>query len=78
MLAQRVITWTEEWKEQGVIEGLAKGQARSILMLLETRGVAVPEAMREKITACRDADQLDLWFRRAITAASIEELFSDS
>ncbi|MBL7500120.1 hypothetical protein I6A84_06835 [Frankia sp. CNm7] len=55
-------------------EGLAKGEGRSLLTVLETRRVAVPAAAREQILSCTDLDQLDAWLRRAVTATTIDEV----
>ncbi|MDT3440112.1 MULTISPECIES: hypothetical protein [unclassified Pseudofrankia] len=52
----------------------ARGVARSVLTLLEERGVAVPAEIREQINACTDSDQLDLWFHRAVTATTASDV----
>lgn len=57
------------------LEGKAEGKATLILRLLESRGVAVPEDDRERITGCTDLDVLDRWFDRAITAPDADALF---
>jgi hypothetical protein len=56
----------------------AKGKAESILMVLETRGIAVGEAQREEILRCHDLDRLDRWLRRATLASSAGEVTSES
>ncbi|WP_028812378.1 hypothetical protein [Streptomyces flavidovirens] len=58
-------------------EGRAEGRAEDILKLLSKRGVAVPDDTRDRITACTDPDTLSVWFDRAITATSAEELFTE-
>jgi hypothetical protein len=45
-------------------------------MVLEARGVEVPDDVRARITRCADLDQLDGWLRRAVTADSAQDLFS--
>ncbi len=57
-------------------EGRAEGQAKSILRLLDRRGVPVSEADRDRITSCTDLAVLDRWFDRAITATTTDEVFA--
>jgi hypothetical protein len=38
------------------------------------RGVAMPTDVRDRIIACTDLDQLDIWLRRAATATYIHEV----
>jgi hypothetical protein len=37
----------------------------------------VSEAVRERILACTDVDQLDIWIRRAVSATSADEVVRD-
>lgn len=61
----------------GEARGEARGEGRAVLTVLEARGVAVPEAVRERILACTDLAQLDVWLRRAVTASAAEEVVSE-
>jgi len=54
--------------------GAAEGEARAILTILAARGLSVGDDVRERITACTDLDQLDRWTRRALSAASAEDV----
>ncbi len=63
-------------KEEGIIEGEAKGKAESILSLLSIRGIDVSDKAKEKILACQDPDLLNTWFHRAVNANLEHELFS--
>lgn len=56
-------------------EGRAEGRAKDILLLLAHRGVEVTEEDRERIVGCGDLEVLGRWFTRAITAASVAEVF---
>lgn len=58
-------------------EGRAEGRAEDIILLLTKRGIPVPEEARDRITDCTDLDTLSVWFDRAITATSAEELFAE-
>ncbi|MEV0260650.1 hypothetical protein AB0I49_04815 [Streptomyces sp. NPDC050617] len=64
--------------EETYLRGKAETEAQLILQLLEGRGVPVPESVRERVTGCTDLDTLNRWFDRAITAASAEELFTET
>jgi hypothetical protein len=57
--------------------GEARGEARSVLLVLESRGIPVPDAIRERVLASVDTAQLDRWLRRATVAATIEDVTSE-
>ena len=64
----------QELEARGKAEGKAEGEASAVLTVLDARGVHVPEAIRDQILACTDLDQLDAWLRRAVTAATADEV----
>ncbi|MFF8192409.1 hypothetical protein ACF05L_16445 [Streptomyces bobili] len=41
------------------------------------RGVEVPDAVRERVTACTDLEVLRAWFDRSLSVVSAEELFAE-
>jgi len=55
---------------------VSRGEAKAVFTVLEARGIAVPDAARERVNGCRDLAQLDTWVRRAATAATIDDLFA--
>jgi hypothetical protein len=65
-------------KAEGRAEGRVEGVASSILAILEERGIAVSAAQQEKILHCSDFDRLNRWLRRAVLAASTDELTAES
>ncbi len=65
-----------EGRVEGRVEGQAEGEAKAVLRMLDARGIAVPEDVRERIIKCSDLDQLDTWVIRAATANTIENLFA--
>lgn len=67
----------DEGRAEGRAEGRVAGRAEDILDAFEVRGIDVPEAVRERITTCQDAETLRRWHRRAVIAASAEEIFAD-
>jgi hypothetical protein len=67
----------EEGRREGHGEGLAEGEARALLTALRVRGIAVPDAARERILAVKDPDRLERWLERAIVASSLDEVIDD-
>jgi len=55
----------------------ARGAQRMILKILTTRKLPVTDVARERLAACTDGDVLDRWAERAVTAATIDEVFAD-
>jgi hypothetical protein len=74
-------TWSEV-EERGEARGLKKGRkegrvqeaARAVLTVLRVRGVAVPDAARERILAEKDPRRLERWLAKAAVAASVAEV----
>jgi hypothetical protein len=66
---------------KGMAEGIAQGEAKrgatDILRILKSRGLSPTRAQRELIESCDDLAQLDTWFDRALTAATIAMVFED-
>ncbi|MFI7297938.1 hypothetical protein [Streptomyces sp. NPDC050121] len=57
-------------------EGRAQRGAEDIVLVLEARGLDVPDEIRERITGCDDPNLLRRWLTRAVTAASAEDIFT--
>ncbi|MEV0633023.1 hypothetical protein [Nonomuraea wenchangensis] len=57
---------------------IAKGEANAIFLILEGRGLAVSDEVRDRILSCHDHDVLDAWVLRAITVETAEALFDRS
>ncbi|MEM9462299.1 MAG: hypothetical protein AAGF11_49560 [Myxococcota bacterium] len=60
-----------------VSEGRAEGEAKALLLVLESRGLVVSDEARARITACTDIEQLDAWLSRAASADSVDAIFGD-
>ncbi|WLW53612.1 hypothetical protein [Streptomyces sp. YU58] len=63
--------------EEKYLEGKALGEAKGILRVLEVRGLAISDDVRERITTCTDLDRLDDWLVRAGTVSRAEDLFTE-
>ncbi len=61
----------------GRAEGRAEERAKSILAVLEARGIKIGAGQQQRVLACADLDTLDRWIRRAATVAKADELFHD-
>ncbi|MBK8258199.1 MAG: hypothetical protein IPK82_36720 [Polyangiaceae bacterium] len=48
------------------------------MRILERRGIAVPGEAREKILTCTNTSQLETWLDRALTAAAIDDVLTES
>ncbi|MBK8252651.1 MAG: hypothetical protein IPK82_08275 [Polyangiaceae bacterium] len=68
-------TWLDT---QVTSRGKAVGEATALLRILERRGIAVPAEAREKILTCTTTAMLETWLDRALTAAGIDEVLTDS
>ena len=77
MLAERVIEWTRDWKQQGLEEGLQQGKIvsarESVLATLELRFGPPPAAVVETVNRIEDLEQLRALLRRAVLASSLAE-----
>ncbi|MFV8186115.1 hypothetical protein [Streptomyces sp. AF1B] len=66
-----------EAREEGREEGIEQERASMVLRILDWRGVPVPDSVRERVKACSDLGQLEVWAQRAVGAASAEDLFAE-
>ena len=64
----------EEGRQEGRREGQALGRAESILKILESRGIPIPDDVRGRIATCRDLATLDRWVARAVAATSAADV----
>ena len=69
--------YVAQGRDQGRVEGRAEEAARAVLTALRVRGIAVPEATRERILAQKDPECLERWHERAIVAASLAEVLDE-
>jgi hypothetical protein len=66
---------------KGLTEGLTKGRteatALNLLTVLRVRGIAVPDAARERILAQKDPERLERWLEKAAVASSIAAVLDE-
>jgi predicted transposase/invertase (TIGR01784 family) len=66
-----------EGELKGRTEGRVEGSAHAVLTVLRARGIAVPDAARERILAEKDPARLERWLEKAAVAASVGEVIDD-
>ncbi|WP_371660408.1 hypothetical protein [Streptomyces sp. NBC_00280] len=67
----------EKVREEGREEGIETERASMILHILKWRGITVADSVRDRVEACSDLGQLEVWARRAVNATDAEDLFVD-
>ncbi len=67
--------YQSEFVKKHVSQGRAQEAGRAVVAVLEARGLAVSTEHRTRILACTSIDVLEAWIRRAVTVASVEDLF---
>jgi len=71
-----IVAMQRSW-EDARAEGRTEERVDALLTLLRVRGIAVPDAARERILAQKDLDQLRHWFEKAAVASTIGEVIDD-
>jgi hypothetical protein len=56
--------------------GRAEGKAAMLLRILASRGLEVPERVRERVLGCTDQGQIETWVDAALKATSVDDVFS--
>lgn len=74
-LEELMKTGTYEYQSEFARGYFAQGEAKAVLRVLDTRGIEVSEGARERIRACTDPEQVEVWLDRAVTAATVDDLF---
>ncbi len=64
-------------RSEGEARGEAMGKSKTILQVLEARGIVVSPSEREEILRCDDLDRLDRWAYRAALASLAAEVLVD-
>ena len=61
--------------DRGKAEGEARGKAEALLMILKQCHLKVTQGQQCHILACTDLATLDRWLGRALSIASVDDLF---
>jgi hypothetical protein len=76
LIAEGLEKGMERGMEKGLAKGLAKGRTEMLLDLLDAR-FTVPANIRKRVEACTDTARIKTWFKRAITATTLDEVFAE-
>ncbi|WP_396452965.1 hypothetical protein [Actinomadura sp.] len=68
--------WESDFAKNHIARGKVQGEAKSVLLVLKARGIAVPNEVRERVENCTDTDQLERWVQRAAVIDKAEDLLS--
>jgi hypothetical protein len=63
--------------DRSELRGRAEQAAQAVLTVLRARGMAVPDAVRERILGEKDPARLDRWVERAVVAGSAADVIDD-
>jgi hypothetical protein len=69
--------YVAQGRAEGRTEGRAEGIARSLLTVLRTRGIAVPDAVRDRILAKKEPERLERWLEKAMLASSVAAVLDE-
>jgi hypothetical protein len=76
-VSAEIRAWFEDYQQKLRAEGGTETRAGDVLTVLRVRGIAVPDAARERILAQKDPSLLERWLEKAAVAASIAEVIDD-
>jgi hypothetical protein len=74
LMATESYPYVSQLRAQGRREGRLEAKREDILQILEYRGIAVSDEVRDAVNACGDKKVLDRWHRRALTVHDGSEL----
>ncbi len=66
----------DQGRAAGRTEGRAEGEAAMLLRVLAARGFAISDEIRQRIQSCTDLTQIEAWGDCAVTAESLDEIFT--
>lgn len=69
--------FAKKYVAQGRAEGRAEEAARALLTVLRTRGIPVPDAVREHILEQKDPERLERWLEKAVFANSVAAVLDE-
>jgi hypothetical protein len=69
--------FAKKYVAQGRAEGRTEEAARNLLTVLRARGLAVPDAVRERILAQKDPERLERWLEKAAVATSVSAVLDE-
>ncbi|WP_437651054.1 hypothetical protein [Sorangium sp. So ce362] len=69
--------YQSDFAKKYVAQGRIEEAARALLTVLRARGIAVPDAARERIVAQKDPERLERWLEQAATAGTLTDVLDE-
>lgn len=69
--------YQSDFAKKYVAQGRTEEAASNLLTVLRARGIAVPDAVRERILAQKDPERLERWLEKAAVAASVATVIDE-
>src|SRR3954447_17418853 len=69
--------FAKKYVAQGRAEGRTEEAAYALLTVLQARGLAVPDAVRERILSQKDRERLERWLEKAVVADSVDAVLDE-
>jgi thioredoxin-like negative regulator of GroEL len=66
-----------DFAKKYVAQGRTEEAARNLLTVLRARGIAVTDAVRERILAQTDPERLERWLEKAAVASSVSSVLDE-
>jgi hypothetical protein len=76
-LALEALMETAEYKSDFFDRVEAQGEAKALIIVLDSRGLSLTSEQHDLVMSCTDAGKLELWLNRAGNAASADDVFKD-
>lgn len=70
--------YNDDFVDKFRAEGMARGMAQGLLIVLTARGLPVSEHIRDRVLSCRDLTVLKAWGVAAATADNLGEVFGSA
>ncbi|GAB2853488.1 hypothetical protein GCM10022221_61210 [Actinocorallia aurea] len=74
-MATKPYTYVSETRAQGIKAGRSEQAVKSLLLVLDGRGVTLSDEQRLRITETTDVEQVNRWIVRAATAEHAADVF---
>jgi hypothetical protein len=65
-----------EFEDEAAVKAAIKAEAKSVLRILDKRGIALTAEQRDRILGCTDPETVNRWFDAALDATSADEIFA--
>jgi hypothetical protein len=75
--ALEALMLAKEYKNDFFDRAEAQGEAKALVLVLETRGMHLTAEQHDQVMSCTDGEKLGLWVRRAVAARSVDDIFED-